>query len=58
MNTQIITINEKTFVRVSKHINGYYTQLVYNGGTHGGAIHIYKSEKAAIKKANKIKSEY
>ena len=51
MNTQIITINEKTFVRVSKHINGYYTQLVYNGGTHGGAIHIYKSEKAAIKKA-------
>lgn len=53
-----IKITEKASVNISKHTNGYYTQLVYNGGTHGGEIHIYQTEKAALRKAEKIKADY
>ena len=54
----IIKITPKTYVKVTKHTNGYYTQLVYNEGHSGGEIHIYKTEKAALKKAKQIKDNY
>lgn len=53
-----IRITENALVRVSKHENGFYTQLIYNGGESGGKVFIYKSEKMAIKKAKQIKEEY
>lgn len=53
-----IKINETACVRVSEHFNGFYTQLIYNGGDNSGEIFIYKSEKRAIKKAHKIKANY
>lgn len=55
---QIIKITPKAFVRVSKHTNGYYVQLVYNGGHTAGKIHTYKTEKAALKKAKEIVDNY
>jgi hypothetical protein len=54
----IINITPKTFVKVTKHTNGYYTQLIYNDGLNGGEIHIFKTEKAALKKAKQIKDNY
>ena len=55
---QIIKITPKAFVRISKHTNGYYVQLVYNGGHTAGKIHTYKTEKAALKKAKEIVDNY
>jgi hypothetical protein len=54
----IIKITPKAYVKVTKHTNGYYTQLVYNEGHTAGKIHIYKTEKAALKKAQEIKDNY
>ena len=51
----IIKITEKSYVRVSKHVNGIYVQYVYNNGDNGGKIFVYQSLKAALKKANQIK---
>lgn len=53
-----IKITEKAFVRVSKHENGFYTQLVFNGGENAGRIYIYKTEKAALKKAEELRKTY
>ena len=54
----IITVTEKSFVRVSKHSNGFYVQFVFNGGENAGQIFIYQTEKAALKKANQLKANY
>ena len=53
-----IQITPSAFVRVSKHSNGFYTQLIYNNGNNGDRIYIYKTEKAALKKANQLKDDY
>ena len=54
----IFKITEKALVRVTKHENGFYTQLVYNNGQNAGKIFISKTEEKAFKIAEKIKSEY
>lgn len=54
----IIKVTEKSFVKVSKHSNGFYAQLVFNSGENAGQIFIYKTEKAALKKANQLKANY
>lgn len=51
-------ISNRAYVRISEHSNGYYVQLVYNDGHTAGKIHIYKTEKAAMKKAKEIKDKY
>lgn len=53
-----IKITEKAFVRVSNHENGFYVQLVFNGGESAGKINIYKTAKQALKKAESIKENY
>lgn len=54
----IFKITEKAWVRVTKHENGFYTQLVYNNGHNADKIFISETEEKAFIIAEKIKSEY
>ena len=53
-----IQITNTAWVNVTKHENGFYTQLVYNGGHNAGKIYISKTEKVAMNRAEKLKSNY
>ena len=53
-----LKITEKAWIKVTKHVNGFYTQLIYNNGHNAGEIFISETEEKAFKIAEKIKAEY